>query len=155
MPGLRIGWVIAARAVIEKLIHAKQAADLHTSTLNQHLALELVSDGFLNTQLPVLRKNYRVRRDAMIDALEKHFPKSAAWTKTEGGMFLWVALPKNIDTGSLLASALEQRVAYVPGEAFHLDGGGKNTMRLNFSNPKPERMKEGIEILGRLLRARA
>jgi 2-aminoadipate transaminase len=151
MPGLRVGWVIASRAVIEKLTQAKQAADLHTSTLSQHLALKLLNRGFLEEFLPVLLRNYGHRRDAMLAALEKHFPKSATWTKPEGGMFLWVTLPKNINAGQLLPAALEHRVAFVPGEDFHLNGEGKNTLRLNFSNASPERIEEGIKKLGRLL----
>jgi 2-aminoadipate transaminase len=151
MPGLRVGWVIASRAVIEKLTQAKQAADLHTSTLSQHLALELISRGFLEEFLPVLRRNYGERRDAMLGALAKYFPKSATWTQPEGGMFLLVTLPKHINASKLLLAALEQLVAFVPGEEFHLNGEGKNTLRLNFSNARPERIEGGIKKLGRLL----
>jgi 2-aminoadipate transaminase len=154
MPGLRVGWVIASRAVIEKLTQTKQAADLHTGTLSQHLALELVSRGFLEEFLPVLRRNYSERRDAMLEALGTYFPKSATWTPPEGGMFIWVTLPKHINAGELLSAALEQRVAYVPGEEFHLNGEGKNTLRLNFSNASPERIEAGIKKLGRLLKSK-
>jgi 2-aminoadipate transaminase len=149
-PGLRVGWVIASRAVIEKLTLAKQAADLHASTLSQHLALELVSRGFLEEFVPVLRRHYGQRRDAMLEALARYFPKNATWTKPEGGLFLWVTLPQHIDAGQLLPAALEQRVAFVPGEEFHLGREGKNTMRLSFSNSSPERIEEGIQKLGRL-----
>ena len=151
MPGLRVGWVIAAPAVIEKLTQAKQAADLHTGTLSQHLALELVSRGFLEEFKPVLRRNYRRRRDAMLTALEKYFPGNATWTRPEGGMFLLVTLPKQINAGELLPAALERRVAFVPGEEFHLGGAGKNTLRLNFSNARPERIEGGIKKLAKLL----
>jgi 2-aminoadipate transaminase len=150
MPGLRVGWVIAPQAVIEKLTQAKQAADLHTGTLSQYLALELVRQGFLEEFVPVLCRNYRKRRDAMIVALGKYFPKGAAWIQPEGGMFLWVTLPEDIDAGELLPAALKKRVAYVPGEAFHLNGEGKNTLRLNFCNAEPERIEAGIKKLGRL-----
>jgi 2-aminoadipate transaminase len=151
MPGLRVGWVIAARPVIEKLTLAKQAADLHTSTLSQHLALELLRRGFLEEFLPALREQYGLRRDAMLEALEKYFPKGATWTTPEGGFFLWVTLPKHINAGQLLPAALAQHVAFVPGEEFHLHGEGKNTMRLNFTNASPARIEEGIKKLGRLL----
>jgi 2-aminoadipate transaminase len=154
MPGLRVGWVIAVRTVIEKLTQAKQAADLHTGTLSQHLALELVSRGFLEEQVPLLRANYRERRDIMIKALKKHFPQRAVWTQPEGGMFLWVTLPRHINTGELLPAALKQRVAYVPGAAFHLNGEGHNTLRLNFSNARPERIEAGIKKLGRLFESK-
>jgi len=151
MPGLRVGWVIAARAVIEKLTLAKQAADLHSSTLSQHLALELLRRGFMEEFVPVLRQHYGERRDAMLEALEKYFPKNVNWTNPQGGFFLWVTLPKRINAGQLLSAALGQRVAFVPGEEFHLNGDGKNTMRLNFTNAPPARIEEGIRKLGRLL----
>ncbi|HEX4119285.1 MAG TPA: PLP-dependent aminotransferase family protein [Verrucomicrobiae bacterium] len=151
MPGLRVGWVIAPEAVIEKLTQAKQSADLHTSTLNQHLALELAGKGFLETFLPVLRENYGERRNAMLNALAKYFPKSATWTRPEGGMFLLVTLPRHINTSELLPAALEQGVAYVPGEEFHLNGEGKNTLRLSFANARRERIETGIKTLSRLM----
>jgi len=150
MPGLRIGWVIAPRAVIDKLTQAKQAADLHTSTLDQHLAFELVTTGFLDEFLPVLQLHYAARRDAMLGALEKYFPKDATWTKPDGGMFVMVTLP-NINAGELLPKALKAGVAYVPGEEFHMDGQGKNTMRLNFTNAPPNRIEAGIKALAGVL----
>ena len=151
MPGLRVGWVIADRQVIDKLVQAKQAADLHTNTLGQYLALELVTHGFLEEFLPVLRKAYRARRDLMLAALEKHFPKTASWTRPDGGMFLLVTLPGTVDTDELLPAALARKVAYVPGEEFHLNGEGRNTLRLNFSNARPEQIEEGIHRLAALL----
>ena len=151
MPGLRVGWVIAARTVIDKLTIAKQAADLHTSTLCQYLALELVGGGFLDEFVPVLCRHYGERRDAMLAALGKYFPQSAAWTRPDGGMFLLVTLPKHIDAREFFPTALAQGVAFVPGEEFHLNGEGRNTMRLNFSNTAPERIEAGIKILGRLV----
>jgi 2-aminoadipate transaminase len=150
MPGLRIGWVIAPRAVIDKLTQAKQAADLHTSTLDQHLAFELVTTGFLDEFLPVLQLHYAARRDAMLGALEKYFPKDATWTKPDGGMFVMVTLP-NINASELLPKALKAGVAYVPGEEFHMDGEGKNTMRLNFTNALPKRIEAGIKALAGIL----
>lgn len=151
-PGLRVGWVIASKPVIEKLALAKQAADLQTSTLNQYLALELVRQGFLEDFIPVLRRHYGQRRDAMLEALDRYFPKSARWTKPDGGVFLWVTLPPGADSGHLLEAALNEGVAFVPGGEFHLNGEGKNTMRLNFSNMPPARIEEGIKKLGGLLR---
>jgi 2-aminoadipate transaminase len=119
--------------------------------LSQHLALELLRRGFLEEFLPALREQYGLRRDAMLEALEKYFPKGATWTTPEGGFFLWVTLPKHINAGQLLPAALAQHVAFVPGEEFHLHGEGKNTMRLNFTNASPARIEEGIKKLGRLL----
>ncbi len=158
-PGLRVGWVIAASDVIDKLVQAKQAADLHTSTLCQYVVLELVRDGLLERHLPVLRKAYKVRRDAMLAALAKHCPPEIHWTRPEGGMFLLVTLPPIVRAGALLKETLAEGVAFVPGDDFHLDDTGRNTLRLNFSNATPERIEEGVKrfanVLGGFLRRRA
>jgi len=146
MPGLRVGWIIAANEVIEKLLQAKQAADLQTSTLSQHLVLELLSRGVREEMLPVLLKNYRKRRDAMLSALERYFPSDCTWTRPEGGMFLMLKLA-GLDARELLPEALRRGVAFVPGEEFHLNGEGKETMRLNFSNSSPDRIDQGIKRL--------
>jgi 2-aminoadipate transaminase len=151
MPGLRVGWVIAAPEVIDKLGMAKQAADLHTSTICQYAALELLRRGFLDEFVPILCKSYGQRRDLMLGALEKHFGGKAKWNRPEGGMFLLVTLPAKYDTTKLLARALEQNVAYVPGEEFHMNGEGNNTMRLNFSNARPEQIEEGIRRLATVI----
>jgi 2-aminoadipate transaminase len=151
MPGLRVGWVIAAPEVIDKLGMAKQAADLHTSTICQYAALELLRRGFLDEFVPVLCKSYGQRRDLMLSALEKHFGGKAKWNRPEGGMFLLVTLPPGFDTMKILPRALEKNVAYVPGEEFHMNGEGKNTMRLNFSNARPEQIEEGIRRLAKIL----
>jgi 2-aminoadipate transaminase len=150
-PGLRVGWVIAAPEVIEKLVQAKQAADLHTGTLSQHIALELAGRGFLDQFLPLLRRNYRERRDAMLAALEEYFPPDTTWTRPDGGLFLLVTLPAGTDASALLPLALAEKVAFVPGEEFHLKGAGRNTMRLNFSNAHPAQIATGIERLGRIV----
>jgi len=151
MPGLRVGWAIAAPEVIDKLGMAKQAADLHTSTICQYAALELLRRGFLDEFVPVLCKSYGERRDLMLGALEKHFGTKAKWNRPEGGMFLLVSLPPKYDTTKMLERALEQNVAYVPGEEFHMNGEGKNTMRLNFSNARPEQIEEGIRRLAMVI----
>jgi 2-aminoadipate transaminase len=151
MPGLRVGWVIAAPELIDKLGMAKQAADLHTSTICQHAALELLRRGFLDEFVPVLCKSYGERRDIMLAALEKHFGSNAKWTRPDGGMFLLVTLPSKCDTTEMLSRALKQNVAYVPGEEFHLNGEGRNTMRLNFSNARPEQIEEGIRRLAAVI----
>ena len=151
MPGLRVGWVAAAPEVIDKLVQAKQAADLHTSTLCQYLVLQLLREGFLEEFVPVLRQSYHERRDLMLAALEKHLLGKAVWTRPEGGMFLLVTLLKSTNTTQLLSKALEQGIAFVPGEEFHLNGEGKNTMRLNFSNARPEQIEPGIARLARVL----
>ena len=151
-PGLRIGWVIADDTVIDKLVLAKQAADLHTSTLNQHLVCELLRDGTLTRQLPLLRDAYRARRDTMLAALDKHFPAAVTWTRPDGGLFLMVTLPEKLNAFDLLRRAVERKVAFVPGEDFHLNGAGRNTFRLNFSNASQEQITEGVQRLGEALR---
>jgi 2-aminoadipate transaminase len=151
MPGLRVGWAIGAVEVIDKLGMAKQAADLHTSTICQYAALELLRQGFLDEFVPVLCQSYGERRDLMLAALEKHVGSRAKWNRPEGGMFLLLTLPGEYDTAKLLPRALERNVAYVPGEEFHINGDGKNTMRLNFSNARADQIEEGIRRLATIL----
>jgi 2-aminoadipate transaminase len=150
MPGLRVGWIIAHPDLIEKLVQAKQVADLHTSSLNQHLVLELLRQGFIDEFVPILLQNYRQRRDAMLDALQRYFPPAISWSRPEGGMFLMVKLPESLDATGLLPAALERGVAYVPGEEFHLHGQGRNTVRLNFSNANIVQIENGIKRLADL-----
>jgi 2-aminoadipate transaminase len=153
-PGLRVGWVVAAAEVIARLTLAKQSADLHTGSLNQMLVYELWHSGALERHTPTIVDMYRERRNAMLTALQEHFPAGVRWTEPQGGMFLWVTLPETLDATNLLSDALAEKVAFVPGEAFHADGTGRNTLRLNFSNATPERIHEGIARLGRTLEAR-
>lgn len=153
-PGLRVGWVVAPEPVIEKLVGAKQAADLHTSSLSQHIIRVLLSNGVFETQLPRLRTAYRERRDSMLQAMARHFPGTVSWTRPQGGMFLLVRLPPQLSAQEILKAALSRGVAFVPGEEFHLNGEGRNTFRLNFSNTSPPKIEEGIERLGELLHQR-
>lgn len=153
-PGLRVAWIMGPIPLIRKLILAKQGTDLHTATFNQMIAYEIAREGFLEEHVPEIRRLYRQRRDVMLAALEEHFPDNAHWTHPEGGLFLWVTLPEGIDTTELLKDALEYRIAFVPGSAFHAHGGGANTMRLSFSNVNEEQIEEGIRRLGRLLHSR-
>jgi len=148
-PGLRLAWAIAPKEVIRKLSLAKQGTDLHTSTFNQIVAHEVGQHGFIDRHVKVIQETYRERRNAMLDALEEHMPAGVSWTKPHGGLFLWVTLPEKIDATEMLQEAIAEKVAYVPGEFFHPDGSGKNTMRLNFSFCKPEIINEGISRLGK------
>jgi 2-aminoadipate transaminase len=152
VPGLRLGWVIGPEELIDKVVQAKQAADLHTSTFNQYLVLTLLREGLLEKRLPQLRAAYRARRDAMLAGLERHFPPEVKWTRPAGGMFLMVTLPNELNAMTLLQDALQHKVAFVPGEEFHLHGAGRNTFRLNFSNSPPALIEEGIVRLGSLLK---
>jgi len=151
-PGLRLAWVIAPPQVIRRLVMTKQAADLHTSSFNQHVAYEVAKNGFLDEHVKVIRATYKQRRDAMLEIMEEMFPPNVRWTKPQGGMFLWGMLPENVDAAEVLKTAIERKVAFVPGAAFHANGGGANTMRINFSYSTPETIREGISRLGTTLK---
>jgi 2-aminoadipate transaminase len=154
-PGLRLGWVCAPEEVIDRLVLAKQGTDLHSSNFDQMLAHEVLKDGFMDDHILTIRKVYRERRDGMLDALKRHFPAECSWTRPEGGLFLWARVPEWIDTGELLHEAVAAKVAYVPGYAFYADvTRGRNAMRLNFSNAKPEFIEAGVRRLGDLLKAK-
>lgn len=150
VPGLRIGWAIADEEIIRKMILAKQSLDICTSTLSQYVAYEAFKRGLINEQLTILPKFYRRKRDLMIKALKKYMPERTRWVKPIGGMFIFVRLPKIIDTRELLTEALDRGVGYIPGDSFFIDRSGRNTMRLNFSYPKVHEIEEGIRILGEL-----
>ncbi len=150
-PGLRLAWVVAPPEVIRKLVQAKQGADLHTATFNQIIAYEVARGGFLDEHARLICRVYRERRDAMLAAMEEHFPPGVRWTRPKGGLFLWGTLPEHMDSSLILRAAIEEKVAFVPGAPFFPCGGGANTMRLNFSYPTPETIREGIARLGRVL----
>jgi 2-aminoadipate transaminase len=151
-PGLRLAWVVAPPEVIRKLVMAKQAADLHTATFNQIVAYEVAKNGFLDEHVKLIRKTYKERRDVMLETMEELFPSEVHWTRPEGGMFLWGVLPQGMDAADVLKIAIERKVAFVPGAAFHPTGGGDNTMRLNFSFCNPETIREGVTRLGYVLK---
>lgn len=153
-PGTRMGWVIANRAIMDKLVMAKQPADLCTSPLAQSIVYEFCRRGRLKPHIKKIVDVYRKKRDIMLDALEKYVPKELGidWTHPQGGLFLWVSLPARIDAEELFPKAVEREVAYVVGSAFHFDRSGKNTMRLNFSYPSEEQIEEGIKRLGSLFK---
>jgi 2-aminoadipate transaminase len=147
-PGLRLAWVIAPPEVIRKLVMTKQAADLHTASFNQFVAYEVAKGGFLDEHVKTIRATYKERRDVMVEMMEEMFPPEVTWSRPQGGMFLWGVLPEDMDAAEVLKVAIDRRVAFVPGEAFHPRGGGKNTMRLNFSYSSPDTIREGITRLG-------
>lgn len=152
-PGVRLGWIVAPEAVIAKLVQAKQGADLHTSTLLQYLVNDICQRGLIRSHVRIIRQVYRERRDAMLGALERHFPPGASWTHPQGGLFLWARLPAGMDAEKLLTVAVEEKVAFVPGHAFYPDDceEGRCCMRLNFSYCTPETIEEGIGRLGRAI----
>jgi 2-aminoadipate transaminase len=150
-PGLRLGWMVAPRDVIKRCVTAKQGVDLHTSTFTQMLAYEVAKDGFLDEHKKLIRRVYRERRDVMLAAMEKYFPPGVHWTHPQGGLFLWVTLPEELEATEILHKAVANKVAFVPGTAFYPDGSGHNTGRFNFSNAQPEEIEIGIQRLGEVL----
>ncbi|CAM8667177.1 ARO8 Transcriptional regulators containing a DNA-binding HTH domain and an aminotransferase domain (MocR family) and their eukaryotic orthologs [Paracoccaceae bacterium] len=154
-PGLRVGWICAAHDIISRLVLMKQAADLHSSTVNQIVTHKVASTIF-NAHVDTLRATYMARRDHLLAALAREMPQGVSWTKPEGGMFVWVTLPAGMDGADLLAQSLKtERVAFVPGRAFYADGSNGNTLRLSFSCANEAQIDEGMKRLGRLIRANA
>jgi 2-aminoadipate transaminase len=150
-PGIRLGWLCAPPPVMEKIVLGKQASDLCTSTLTQYFVLEYFAGERWREYVSDLVEIYRTRRDAMLEALERHFPAEARWTRPEGGLFVWATLPEYIDTTDLLAKALREDVAFVPGAAAYLDGRGRHSMRLNFSGSDTDAIREGIRRIGHVV----
>jgi len=154
-PGLRIAWIVAPAPVILRLVQMKQGADLHTSTFCQFVAHEVAREGFLDRHVRRIRAVYGERRNAMLAALSRHFPPGVRWTRPQGGLFLWITMPKGVDSGALLKEALREKVAFVPGKPFFPNEGGEECMRLNFSFCPPDVIEEGIRRLARVVGAAA
>jgi 2-aminoadipate transaminase len=150
-PGIRLGWAVAPPPVMEKVVLGKQASDLCTSTLTQYFVREYFAEGRWREYIESLVGIYRQRRDVMLAALRTHFPPQASWTEPEGGLFVWATLPPYIDTSDLLAKALREDVAFVPGQAAYVDGRGRSSMRLNFSGSGEEEIGEGIRRIGKVI----
>jgi 2-aminoadipate transaminase len=150
--GIRLGWAVAPAPIIEKMNLGKQGVDLCSSSMTQLFVAEYFREGRWMEYVASLRELYRRRRDAMLDALAEHFPREAEWTYPQGGMFLWATLPDYIDTTDLLARALQENVAFVPGRAAYLDGRGGSSMRLNFSGVGEDDIREGIRRIGKVVR---
>ncbi len=151
-PGLRVGWIVASKPVIRRLVLVKQASDLNNATVNQMVVHRLAETVF-DRQVGSACAHYRRRRDAMLGALEHHMPAGATWTRPAGGLFVWVTLPEGHDGANLLQRSLEEAgVAFVPGAAFYFDGRGRNTLRLSFSLPGEADIEQGIGRLGKLVR---
>ena len=146
-PGLRVAWIVAPPDVIAKLVQLKQSTDLHTSTFTQMVVYEAARDGYIDEHVKLIRATYKERRDAMLEALHDFFPPEVTWTRPLGGLFLWVTMPPGVDSSRLLDTALRQDVAFVPGDPFFPNGDEGSHMRLNFSNAKPEMIREGIRRL--------
>jgi DNA-binding transcriptional MocR family regulator len=153
-PGIRLGWVLADPSMVERVVLAKEAANLCSSSFTQFVAEEYLHGDRWRTNLEGLVDVYRGRRDAMLAALEREMPPGVSWTHPSGGFYVWVRVPSSVDLTALLPEAVERRVAYVPGTAFYPDGRGRDHMRLSFCYPTEERIVEGVVRLGTLLRER-
>ena len=147
-PGFRLGWMVCPTDVRDKLIIAKQASDLHTSTFAQRVMHQYVTDNPLDDHIEKIRECYGNQRAAMVKAIDEYFPAEVEVTRPEGGMFLWVTLPEGLSSMDLFDEAIKNKVAFVPGRPFYVDGSGENTFRLNFSNSDEEHIEEGIKRLG-------
>lgn len=156
-PGLRVGYVVAPCWLTNKLVQLKQAADLHTSSLDQLLFYEVIVSGGLKTQIPNVRTLYKNRCNAMLKALSTYMPEGVRWTIPQGGMFIWLELPEGVDANVLLSTALSGetgvRVAFVPGSPFFAGQARSNTARLSFAAMEQQRMEIGIRQLAQLIRA--
>ena len=151
-PSFRIGWTVAGEEIMDKLIIAKQASDLHTSYLCQRVVLQYLKDNDIDAHIALIRKAYGKQRDAMIAAIRQHFPEEAQYTRPEGGMFLWVTLPERLSAMEVFRHAIECKVAFVPGDPFYVNRKNANTLRLNFSSVDEETIWTGIRRLGELLK---
>jgi 2-aminoadipate transaminase len=150
-PGVRLGWAVAPGPVLDKMNIGKQGADLCSSSLSQYFVGAYFDSGPWESYVRSLIEIYRRRRDVLLDSLAEYFPREAQWTHPQGGLFIWATLPDYIDTTDLLARALEERVAFVPGRAAYLDGRGGSSMRLNFSGVGEEAIREGVRRLGEIV----
>jgi len=153
-PGLRLGIILANPNIIKKMEILKQSLDLCSSSLNQLIAADFLRTGYFEKHIEVVKTAYKLKKDTMVAALEKYMPEGVTWTKPEGGLFLWVRLPEGMSADDMFQDALKENVAYVIGSAFHSDGSGKNTMRLNFSYPTVADIDEGIKRLATAVKKR-
>ncbi|HEX7467008.1 MAG TPA: PLP-dependent aminotransferase family protein [Methanobacterium sp.] len=152
-PGMRMGWIVADNEVMNHLVTAKQASDLHTNFLMQMIVYRYLKGYDVETHLKKIRELYRIQRDCMVSMIKKYFPSDVNYTKPEGGMFLWVTLPDGMSSMELFKVAVDENVAFVPGEAFYSDNPELNTLRLNFSNSNEKKIEEGIKRLGNAIKS--
>lgn len=150
-PGLRLGWICAKKDIMEKIIVAKQAADLHSNYLSQRIVHQYLTDNDMDEHILKIRDAYKKRRDIMVSMIAEHFPAQIKYTNPDGGMFLWITLPEGMSALEMFELAIKEKVAFVPGNPFYVDGGGNNTLRLNFSNSDEEQIEEGIKRLAKIM----
>jgi 2-aminoadipate transaminase len=149
-PGLRMGWIVAKKEFIEKLIIVKQAADLHSNFLSQRIIHRLLKDNDIDAHVKKITALYRKQKECMIEMIRTYFPEEIIYTNPEGGMFIWLTLPEFMDAYQLLEEAVVLKIAFVPGQTFFVNKEGKNSIRLNFSNSREAEIEEGIKRLGKL-----
>ena len=150
-PGVRLGWAVAPAPILDKMQVGKQGSDLCSSSISQYFVRAYFDAGPWGDYVASLVEIYRRRRDVMLDALAEHFPREARWTHPQGGLFIWATMPDYIDTTDLLARALQEKVAFVPGRAAYLDGRGGSSMRLNFSGVPESGIREGVRRIGEVV----
>ena len=152
-PGLRVAWAVCPPEIAQQFVMAKQGSDLHTNALAQTIAYEFLRRGWLPAQIQRIRDTYLERCNAMCEAIAEYLPADVRYTKPEGGLFLWVTIPGDIDTVELLKEAVQHKVAFVPGSPFFVEGSGRNTLRLSFASVPPETIREGIKRLGAVIQS--
>jgi DNA-binding transcriptional MocR family regulator len=150
--GLRVGWALVPQSIKDKIVIASESSILCPSNFTQLTISSYLKDQPWRDQIASFVDLYRVRRDAMLESLEAHFPKEATWTRPGGGFYVWVTLPPEIDTKAMVPKAIVAKVAYVPGNAFYADGFGSWQMRLSYCHPTPERIREGVKALGAVVK---
>jgi len=151
-PGLRLAWIMAPTEWMDRMVVAKQSMDLCSPAFTQLIAAEYLKRGLLPKQIETIRRLYARKRQSMLEALKKYMPRGVTWTKPEGGLFLWVKLPKRMSANDLFPRAIDNKVAYIIGSAFHCNGKGQNTMRINFSYPSEQQIEEGIKRLAKMVK---
>ena len=151
-PGLRVGWALVPQSLKDKLVISSESSILCPSNFTQLTISSYLADQPWRDQIASFCELYKVRRDAMLESLEQHFPAEAKWTKPGGGFYVWVNLPAEIDTKALMPKAIVAKVAYVPGSAFYADGLGSWSMRLSYCHPTPERIRDGVKALGGVIK---
>ena len=151
-PGMRLGWIVADNEIMNHLITAKQASDLHSNYLTQMIVHHYLTGYDVENHIQDIRDMYRIQRDCMVNMIKKYFPSDVKYTKPEGGMFLWVTLPEDMSSMELFEIAIKENVAFVPGETFYSNNPETNTLRLNFSNSNEQKIEEGIKRLGHAIK---
>ena len=152
-PGLRVGYAVADEAILSKMVIGKQANDVHTPVFSQMVIAEYLNRGLLPEHLETINGMYRIKRDQMLKTLAETMPEGVTWTKPDGGLFIWLTLPKQMNANDLFMEAVKEKVAFVAGDSFFAHGEVKNCMRLNFSNASLDNIQIGITKLAAVIKA--